>query len=69
MNGKPRVTDKVLRGILAACSVVLAGDIASAFGHEDSETRKSWDDACRAQAWARQMIIARKARENRRHQQ
>lgn len=63
---KPKLTDKVLRGILAACSVVLAGDIASAFGHEDEETRKSWDDACRAQAWARQMIISREAGRGRR---
>lgn len=52
---KPRLTDRVLRGIIAATSAMLAGDVASAFGTDDAETRKDWDDVARADQWARAM--------------
>ena len=45
---RPRISLKVLRGIIGATSFVLAGD-------PDGHDREEWDDIVRADEWARDM--------------
>jgi hypothetical protein len=52
---RPRTTRAVVEGILDATSVLLAGDVASAFGADTTEPRWAWDRVCKADKWARQM--------------
>jgi hypothetical protein len=52
---KPVLTDRVLDGIITAAVTLQAGDVASAFGQDDAETRKLWDDVSRACEWASAM--------------
>lgn len=52
---KPRLTDRVLRGIVAAAAPILAGGPAEAFGNDTPETRKAWDDVAVAKQWANEM--------------
>lgn len=60
---KPRLTDKVISGIIAATSVILAGDVATAFGHEDAETKRAWEEVCTANKWAKEIRYERSQRE------
>jgi hypothetical protein len=49
------VTRAVVDGILDATSVLLAGDVADAFGHDGTQAQRAWDRMCKADKWARQM--------------
>lgn len=57
---KPRLTDKVIRGVIVATSSAMAGDIEDAFGNDSPENRKDWDAMRAADSWARQMRSYRK---------
>jgi hypothetical protein len=52
---KPRLTDRVLNGIIAACSVILAGTPSDAFGHSSPENDRDFDDVGLADRWAKAM--------------
>jgi hypothetical protein len=52
---RPRCTQKVIEGIIVATSAHFAGDISSAFGMENAETREAWEHMGRADQWARDM--------------
>jgi len=54
---KPRLTDAVLNGVIAATEAILAGDCG-----EGSDVASDVEDIQRANAWARKMLDFRAGR-------
>jgi hypothetical protein len=59
---KPRLTDRVLEGIITAVTNLQSGDVETAFGSDTAETRKAWDDMTAACNWAFAMKRHREGR-------
>lgn len=63
---KPRLTDKVLRGLATACANGLAGDVADLTGgtpdRPTAEEQRTWDEVEAAEAWVRAMQKERATR-------
>lgn len=57
---KPRLTDKVLHGILNMYSVASAGSVADFFGHDGPEECRLMDESERAAKRARDILEYRR---------